>query len=52
MPLHPSGSDIALRIALTLIAGAAIGYNREQHGRPAGLGGIEGPSLAPQASTR
>ena len=37
MPLHPSGSDIALRIALTLIAGAAIGYNREQHGRPAGL---------------
>jgi putative Mg2+ transporter-C (MgtC) family protein len=37
LPLHPSVSDIAVRIALTLIAGAAIGYNREQHGRPAGL---------------
>jgi len=37
MPLHPTVSDIALRIVLTLIAGAAIGYNRERHGRPAGL---------------
>lgn len=37
MPLHPSTSDIGLRLFLTLIAGAAIGYNREHHGRPAGL---------------
>lgn len=37
MPLELDWRDIALRLALTLIAGALIGFNREEHGRPAGL---------------
>src|SRR6185437_2647648 len=37
MPLHPTWSDIALRLVLTLIAGAVIGLNRGVHGHAAGL---------------
>ena len=37
MPLHPTLLDIALRLALTLVAGALIGINREEHGHAAGL---------------
>ena len=37
MPLNPTWEDIALRLALTLVAGALIGFNREAHGRAAGL---------------
>jgi putative Mg2+ transporter-C (MgtC) family protein len=37
MPLHPTWEDIALRLALTLVAGALIGFNRETHGHAAGL---------------
>jgi putative Mg2+ transporter-C (MgtC) family protein len=29
--------EIALRLALTCIAGSLIGFNRDEHGRPAGL---------------
>jgi putative Mg2+ transporter-C (MgtC) family protein len=29
--------DIALRLALTVLAGALVGFNRGEHGRPAGL---------------
>jgi putative Mg2+ transporter-C (MgtC) family protein len=37
MPLNPTWEDIALRLILTLIAGALIGFNREAHGQAAGL---------------
>ena len=37
MPLELDWRDIALRLALTLVAGALLGFNREEHGRPAGL---------------
>ncbi|HEY8193687.1 MAG TPA: MgtC/SapB family protein [Hyphomicrobium sp.] len=37
MPLHPSWLDIALRLALTLVAGAVIGLNREAGGHSAGF---------------
>lgn len=37
MPLHPSWPDIALRLALTVLAGAMIGFNRGERGRAAGL---------------
>jgi putative Mg2+ transporter-C (MgtC) family protein len=37
MPLHIGWSDIALRLALTVIAGLLIGYNRTEHGKAAGL---------------
>jgi putative Mg2+ transporter-C (MgtC) family protein len=37
MPLHPEWSDIALRLLCTAAAGAVIGYDRGEHGRPAGL---------------
>ena len=37
MPLNPTWEDIALRLVLTLVAGALIGFNREAHGRAAGL---------------
>ena len=36
MPLHPSWQDIAVRLLLTLVAGAVIGFNRER-GHAAGL---------------
>ena len=34
---HVGGLEIALRLLLTVVAGAVIGFNREQHGGPAGL---------------
>ena len=37
MPLYPTWQDIALRLALTLIAGAAIGIDRGVRGHVAGL---------------
>lgn len=37
MPLIVSWGDLALRLGLTLVAGALIGFNRDEHGRPAGL---------------
>jgi putative Mg2+ transporter-C (MgtC) family protein len=37
MPLHPGWSDLALRLFLTLVAGALIGVNREEGGHVAGL---------------
>lgn len=37
MPLHPSWADIALRLALTVIAAALIGFNRGVRGHAAGL---------------
>lgn len=37
MPLYPSWGDIGLRIALTLVAGAIIGFNRGVRGHAAGL---------------
>jgi putative Mg2+ transporter-C (MgtC) family protein len=37
MPLNLSWSEIALRLAIAFAAGALIGFNRTEHGRPAGL---------------
>lgn len=37
MPLHPTWTDIALRLLLTAVAGALVGINREEHGQSAGL---------------
>ncbi|HVW55955.1 MAG TPA: MgtC/SapB family protein [Rhizobiaceae bacterium] len=37
MPLHPTWQDIAIRLILTVIAGAAIGLNREARGHAAGF---------------
>jgi len=37
MPLYPTWPDILLRLALTLVAGGVIGFNREIHGHAAGL---------------
>jgi putative Mg2+ transporter-C (MgtC) family protein len=37
MPTHIEWSSIALRLALTAIASAAIGLNRGEHNRPVGL---------------
>src|SRR5271156_4353417 len=37
MSVNPSWQDIALRLFLTVVAGAVIGINRSEHGRPAGL---------------
>ncbi|WP_148210543.1 MgtC/SapB family protein [Beijerinckia indica] len=37
MPLDPTFADIIVRLALTLLAGALIGFNRETHGHTAGL---------------
>src|ERR1043166_3816072 len=37
MPLHPSLTDLVVRLLCTLIAGAIIGYNRGEHGKAAGL---------------
>ena len=37
MPLYLSWQQITLRIALACIASLAIGYNRDEHGRPAGM---------------
>lgn len=37
MPMNLVWSDIAIRLLCTLVAGAWIGYDRGEHGRPAGL---------------
>jgi putative Mg2+ transporter-C (MgtC) family protein len=38
MPVNPSWwPDLVLRLALTVVAGALVGLNRGEHGRPAGL---------------
>src|SRR6202050_1914393 len=37
MPLHPTWEDIALRLILTLIASAIIGFDRGARGHAAGL---------------
>jgi putative Mg2+ transporter-C (MgtC) family protein len=37
MPLTIGWSEIALRLALTVVAGLLIGYNRTEHGKAAGL---------------
>jgi putative Mg2+ transporter-C (MgtC) family protein len=37
MPIHLEWSDIAVRLLCTALAGALIGINRGEHGRPAGL---------------
>ena len=37
MPLNPTLSDVALRLLLTMVAGAIIGFNREAKGHAAGL---------------
>jgi putative Mg2+ transporter-C (MgtC) family protein len=37
MPLSPSWGDICVRLALTLVAGAVIGFNRGARGHAAGL---------------
>src|SRR5262249_39184687 len=35
--IHPTWSDIAIRLLMTLIAGAVMGFNREARGHAAGL---------------
>jgi putative Mg2+ transporter-C (MgtC) family protein len=37
MTTHVDWGEIALRLLLTVVAGALIGINRGEHGRPAGL---------------
>jgi putative Mg2+ transporter-C (MgtC) family protein len=37
MPVHIGWEEVAIRLALTLIAGILIGYNRTEHGKAAGL---------------
>lgn len=37
MPTHIGWHEIALRLALTVVAGLLIGYNRTEHGKAAGL---------------
>jgi putative Mg2+ transporter-C (MgtC) family protein len=37
MPTHIGWQEITLRLALTIIAGLLIGYNRTEHGKAAGL---------------
>ena len=37
MPLHLTWSDIAIRLLCTVVAGVVIGFDRGEHGRPAGL---------------
>jgi putative Mg2+ transporter-C (MgtC) family protein len=37
MPLHPTWQDIFIRLILTMIAGAMIGFNRGARGHAAGL---------------
>src|ERR1700691_1010366 len=37
MPPTLTWQDIALRLALSIVAGALIGFDRGEHGRPAGL---------------
>jgi putative Mg2+ transporter-C (MgtC) family protein len=37
MPIHPQWTDIAIRLLCTIIAGFLVGFDRGEHGRPAGL---------------
>src|ERR1700679_3120929 len=37
MPVTLEWQQIALRLSLTVIAGLIIGFNRGEHGRPAGM---------------
>ena len=37
MPVHPEWSDVALRLLCAVVAGFVTGYDRGEHGRPAGL---------------
>ena len=37
MPTQLQWSDVALRLALAVIAGLLIGYNRSEHGKAAGM---------------
>jgi putative Mg2+ transporter-C (MgtC) family protein len=37
MPTTLGWNEIALRLAMTVVAGVLIGFNRGEHGRPAGL---------------
>src|SRR5579862_6996788 len=37
MPLSPDWQEICIRLALTMMAGAIIGYNRGEHGHAAGF---------------
>ena len=37
MPLHPTWTDIAIRLALTVLASAIIGFDRGARGHAAGL---------------
>jgi putative Mg2+ transporter-C (MgtC) family protein len=37
MPLHPTWADIAVRLALTVLAGMLVGINRTERGRAAGM---------------
>jgi putative Mg2+ transporter-C (MgtC) family protein len=37
MPLALTWADIGLRVALTILAGAVLGYDRDVEGHPAGL---------------
>ena len=37
MPIEPTWAEIAVRLLMTLIAGAVIGFNREARGHAAGL---------------
>jgi putative Mg2+ transporter-C (MgtC) family protein len=41
MPVNLSWSDAALRLLLTVVAGLIIGFNRGEHGRPAGISTAE-----------
>src|SRR6202167_1001142 len=37
MPVTLDWQQIALRLTLTVVAGLVIGFNRGEHGRPAGM---------------
>ena len=37
MPFHPTWQDIALRLLMTVVAGALIGLDRESRGHAAGF---------------
>jgi putative Mg2+ transporter-C (MgtC) family protein len=37
MPVHLSWVDLVVRLACTVVAGIAIGFNREEHGKAAGM---------------
>ena len=41
MPLSPTWTDIAVRLALTMIAGLLLGFNRGARGHAAGLLGAD-----------